>query len=124
MKKLFFAIFTLLIASTMLYAQPPEGKQFDPATIKERQKSKLKEDLKLTNAQAESVATIQMEYMPKLRGLRALEKEERQAKMKEINDAYKAKLKTALNDDKLVEQVMEYQEKQRKERMEKMRGGE
>lgn len=124
MRKFLLVIFTSLTLGILLKAQPPQDKQLGPAAIKERQKSKLKEDLKLSDAQAESVAVIQMEYMPKLRGMRGLEKEERMAKMKEINDAYKAKLKTALNDDKLVEKVIEYQEKQRRERMEKMRNGE
>jgi hypothetical protein len=62
--------------------------------------------------------------MPKLRGLRGVQGEERITKMKEINDAYKARLKSALNDDKLVEKVVEYQEAQRKQRAERMRGGE
>lgn len=46
-------------------SQPP-GRDFNPAAMKERQKAQLIQDLKLTDAQADSVATIQMELMPKL----------------------------------------------------------
>ena len=56
--------------------------------------------------------------------MRGLEQEARAAKIKEINDAFKARLKSALGDDKLVDKVIEYQETQRKERMKKMRSGE
>ena len=123
MKKLLFALVIMLLGSSVSSkAQPQEGNQFDPAAMKERQKSKLKEDLKLSETQAEDVATIQLEFMPKLRGLRGLQSEERVIKMKEIVDAFKTKLKVVLKDDKLVDKVIDYQEAQRKERMEKMRG--
>jgi hypothetical protein len=123
MKKLLLLFVVLTYGSTQL-ATAQQGRQFDPAAMKERQKTKLKEDLKLTDAQADSVAAIQFEYMPKLRSLRELKEDERLTKMKEINDAYKTRLKTALNDDKLLDKVLLYQEEQRKQRMERMRGGE
>ncbi len=123
MKKLLLAILIVTVA-TITSVKAQEGRQFDPAAMKERQKTKLKEDLKLTDVQADSVVAIQFEYMPKLRGLRGIQGEERIAKMKEINDAYKARLKSALKDDKLVDKVVEYQEAQRKERAERMRAGE
>ena len=114
----------MLSVATKLVAQPPEGRQFDPVAMKEKQKTKLIEELKLTNAQADSVATIQLEFMPKLRGMRGLQAEERLIKMKEVNDAYKTRLNSALKDEKLVAKVIEFQEKQRQERMERMRAGE
>ena len=123
MKKILFVL-SVVFACNISTAQPPEGRQFDPAAMKERQKTKLKTDLKLTDLQADSVATIQMEYMPKLRGMRGLEQEERMAKMKDMNDTFKARLKAALGDDKLVEKVVAYQEQQQKERMERRRNGE
>lgn len=124
MKKIIgIAAVAFCLAATTTNAQ--EGRrQMDPGAMKERnekQKAKLKEELKLTDAQADSVVAIQMEVMPKMRGLRDLEPEERMAKMKEINESYKARLKEALKDDKLVTKVIEFQEKQRKEMMEKMR---
>ena len=123
MKKLLLSLLILTLVTTVsINAQ--QGRQFDPAAMKEKQKAKLKEDLKLSDIQADSVTAIQFEYMPKLRGLRGIQGEERVAKMKEINDAYKARLKSALKDDKLVDEVIEYQETQRKQRIERMRGGE
>lgn len=105
-------------------SQPP-GRDFNPAAMKERQKAQLIQDLKLTDAQADSVATIQMELMPKLRGMRGLQPEERMAKMKELNDAFKARLTTALsNNTELVKKVMDYREEKMKERMERRRGDE
>ncbi|MFY7965075.1 MAG: hypothetical protein ACOVO1_09280 [Chitinophagaceae bacterium] len=123
MKKLFLVVaIATFTASANIYAQ--EGRQFDPAAMKEMQKKKLKEDLKLTDVQADSVATIQFESMNKLRGLRSLEQGERQAKIKEVNEANKARLKAALGDDSLVEKVLAYQEEQRKQRAERMRNRE
>lgn len=124
MKKIIgIASLALCLVATTTNAQ--EGRrQLDPSAMRERtekQKAKLKEELKLTDAQADSVVAIQMEFLPKMRGLREFEPEERMAKMKEINDNYKARLKEALKDDKLVTKVIEFQEKQRKEMMEKMR---
>lgn len=125
MKKLLLSAITLFVLNAInIKAQPSDGRQFDPAAMKERQKLKIKEDLKTSDAQADSIATIQIEFMPKLRGMRGLQQEERATKMKKINDAFKARLKTALADDKLVEKVIEYQETQRKERMERMRNRE
>ena len=125
MKRIIYVLtIVLLSVATKLIAQPPEGRQFDPVAMKEKQKTKLIEELKLTNAQADSVATIQLEFMPKLRGMRGLQAEERLIKMKEVNDAYKTRLTSALKDEKLVTKVIEFQEKQRQERMERMRAGE
>ena len=124
MKKIIgIAAVAFCLAATTTNAQ--EGRrQMDPGAMKERnekQKAKLKEELKLTDAQADSFVAIQMEVMPKMRGLRDLEPEERMAKMKEINENFKARLKAALKDDKLATKVIEFQEKQRKEMMDRMR---
>lgn len=124
MKKIIgIAAVAFCLAATTTNAQ--EGRrQMDPGAMKERsekQKAKLKEELKLTDAQADSVVAIQTEVMPKMRGLRDLEPEERMAKMKEINENFKARLKAALKDDKLATKVIEFQEKQRKEMMDRMR---
>lgn len=123
MKKLFL-LTSIAISCVITNVSAQEGRGFDPAKMKENQKNKLKEDLKLTDAQADSVATIQIEYMPKLRGLRGVQGEERMAKMKEINDAYKTRLNAALGDASITEKVLAYQEEQRKQRMERMRSGE
>ena len=120
MKKLFIYLLILLLANTNV-SFANTNFQPDPAEMKARQKAKLMADIKLTDAQADSVVNISMEFMPKLRGMRGLQPEERMAKLKEINDGMKARLTAALKDEKLVNTVLEYQEKQRKERMEQMR---
>lgn len=57
--------------------------------------------------------------------MRGLQPEERMAKMKELNDAFKARLTTALsNNTELVKKVMDYREEKMKERMERRRGDE
>ncbi len=121
MKKLLL-LSSIAIFCTISNVNAQEGRGFNPSNMKENQKNKLKEDLKLTEAQADSVATIQLEYMPKLRGLRGMQGEERIAKMKEINDAYKERLNAALGDAKITEKVLAYLEEQRKQKIEKMRG--
>lgn len=124
MKKIFALVLLFFVLANYTIAQPP-GRGFDPSAMKDRQKTQLIQDLKLTDAQADSVATIQMEFMPKLRGLRGLQAEERMAKMKEMNDAFKARLTKALNNNtELVKKVMAYREEKLKERMERRRGDE
>ena len=46
------------------------GRQFDPSVMKEKQKAKLKADLQLTDAQADIVVKVQMDFMPYFRNLR------------------------------------------------------
>ncbi|MCX6209518.1 MAG: hypothetical protein NTZ59_08415 [Bacteroidetes bacterium] len=124
MKKVLFIV-AVMLSTISFKTMAQEGRpQFNPEAIKERNekiKAKLKDELKLTDSQADGVIAIQMENMQKMRGLRGLDQEERMTKMKEIGDASKAKLKELLKDDKLVDKVIEFQEKQRKEMMEKMR---
>ncbi len=124
MKKILL-IATIVIAATTTKLMAQEGRQqFNPEAMKERNekmKAKMKEDLKLTDAQADSVIAVQTEFMPKMMGLRGLSQEERMAKIKEIQDDIKARLKAALKDEKLAEKVIEYQARQRREAMEKMR---
>jgi hypothetical protein len=69
------------------------------------------------------VVNIELEFMPKMRGLRGLAPEERKIKIQEMTETQKAELKTALKVDKVVDKVVQYQEQQRKERMERMKFG-
>jgi len=123
MKKALALLAIVLIAActTFVMAQPPAGGgNFDPAAMKERQLKMLKEsDLKLTDAQADSVVTIQMEFRQQMRGMRDLSQEERQAKMKEHEAALEKRLTSALKDEALAKKVIAYQ----KEQMQKMRQG-
>ena len=114
MKKV-IALLTIVIASiTSVQAQ---GGGFDPAAMKERQVKMLKEsELKLTDVQIDSVVSVQAEFMQQRRGLRDLTPEDRQAKMKEMNEAMAKRMSTALKDEALARKVIAYQQEQQKMR--------
>lgn len=104
--------FVMAFSFTALVAQPGGG-NFDPAKMKERQLQRLKEsDLKLTDAQADSVVNINMETMQQMRGLRDLSDDQRSAKMKEVNDTRLKRWTSALHDEALANKVAAYYQKQ------------
>ncbi len=119
MKKL-IALLSFVVACSFntLMAQPPGGGgRMDPAQMKARQIKQLKDsDLKLTDVQADSVVSINMELMMQMRGMRDLSREERQAKMKEMSDARIKRWAAALQDEALAKKVAEFYEKQRQQR--------
>jgi hypothetical protein len=89
----------------------------DPAAFKARQIQQLKDsDLKLTDVQADSVVSINLELMQQMRGLRDLSADERQTKMKELNDTRLKRWTAALQDEALAKKVADYYEKQRQQR--------
>jgi hypothetical protein len=104
--------FLLAVSGSSLMAQG--GGNMDPAQMKERQLQQLKaSDLKLTDAQADSVVSINMESRLQMRGLRDLSEDQRAAKMKEMNDMRAKRWSSALKDEALAKRVAEYYEKQR-----------
>lgn len=111
MKKVFVLLsIALAITTTTAIAQ---GGNFDPAAMKERQLKMLKEsDLKLTDVQADSVVAINLEFMQQRRDLRDLAPEDRQTKMKVINDVIAKRLLIALKDEALVKKVITFQQEQ------------
>ncbi|MDE3235005.1 MAG: hypothetical protein KGO81_03545 [Bacteroidota bacterium] len=121
MKKIFFlAAIITATAFTTVMAQPPAGggRGFDPAAMKARQIQQLKNsDLKLTDEQADSVVSINMEMMMQMRGMRDLSQDERLSKMKELNEARMKRWASALKDEDLAKKVADYYEKQRQQRM-------
>ena len=123
MKKLILAsgIF-FLVGTTSVHAQ--EGRKFNPTEMREKQKARLKEDLKLTDEQAEKVVKIEAEAREQMRSLRDLPQEERMSKIKDVTEMTKARLKAELKDDKLVEKIVQYQAEQMKKRMERRKDGE
>jgi len=117
MKKTIALLVLTFSLGTAVMAQPPGGGNFDPAKMKERQLQQLKaSDLKLTDAQADSVVSINMESMQQMRGMRDLSQEERTSKMKEMNDYRLKRWSAALNDEALAKKVADYYEKQRANR--------
>lgn len=112
MKKVIALLVILFAASgSVLMAQQFGG---DPAQMRERQLTQLKaSDLKLTDVQADSVVSINMELRQQMRGLRDLSEDQRAAKRKEINDMLLKRWTSALKDETLAKKVAEYFEKQR-----------
>ncbi|MEJ7684631.1 MAG: hypothetical protein WKG06_43635 [Segetibacter sp.] len=111
-------VFLVSVSGSALMAQQQGNGSFDPAKMKERQLQQLKEsDLKLTDAQADSVVSINMESRQQMRGLRDLSGDERRAKMKEMNDYRMKRFSEALKDEALAKKVGDYFEKQRAARM-------
>jgi hypothetical protein len=82
MKKLIALLsFVMACSFNTLMAQPPGGGggRMDPAAFKARQIQQLKDsDLKLTDVQADSVVSINLELMQQMRGLRDLSADDRQ----------------------------------------------
>lgn len=113
MKKVIVLLVILLAGSgSVLMAQG--GGNMDPAAMRERQLQQLKaSDLKLTDAQADSVVSINMESRQQMRGLRELSDDQRAAKMKEMNDMRLKRWTSALKDEALAKRVAEFYEKQR-----------
>ena len=113
MKKVIVLLVILLGASgSALMAQG--GGNMDPASMSDRQLQQLKaSDLKLTDAQADSVVSINMESRQQMRGMRDLSDDQRAAKMKEMNEMRMKRWSSALKDEALAKKVAEYYEKQR-----------
>jgi hypothetical protein len=100
MKKVIVLLVILFSASAS--ALMAQGGNMDPAAMRERQLQQLKaSDLKLTEAQADSVVSINMESRQQMRGLRDLSDDQRAAKMKEMNDMRLKRWTSALKDEAL-----------------------
>ena len=120
MKKVIALLAIVLAGITSVQAQ---GGGFDPAAMRERQVRMLKEsDLKLTDVQIDSVVAVQAEFMQQRRGMRDLTPEDRQAKMKELNEAMAKRMAMALKDEALAKKVMAYQQ-ERQQKMRQQGGG-
>jgi hypothetical protein len=117
MKKIIMGLAIVLAVSSVssLYAQ--QG-QMDPAARKAALVQKLKDDLKLTDVQADSVASIQQEYRPQMRDIfmdQSLSQDDKKAKMAVLNDQADKRIKPVLGDD-LFKKYKEWQEKNRPQR--------
>ncbi len=115
MKKLIFAIAMIMAVGsvTTLYAQQ------DPAKAAAF-KQKMKDDLKLTDMQSDSISAIQQEYRPKMRDIymdQSLSQDDKKAKFAPINDAMNKRIQAVLGDD-LFKKYQDWMEKNRP-----MRGG-
>jgi hypothetical protein len=97
------------------YAQQGGGRMgMDPATMKQ----KLKDDLKFTDVQSDSVVSITQEFRPKMRDIfmdQTLSTDDKRAKVTAIRDQQNKRIQAALGDD-LYKKYLDWQEKNRPQR--------
>lgn len=106
MKKIILSICILFTALTFTYAQDnrPAGGGQNRGTGREAAKQRIKDELKLTDAQADSLMVVQQEFQMKNRELSSntsISADDKKAKSKEFDSARRTKLKTFLNEDQL-----------------------
>ena len=120
MKKIIagIAVIIAVFSVSSLYAQGGGGRM-DPAALKQ----KLKDDLKLTDVQADSVVAIGQEFRPKMRDIfmdQTLSQDDRRSKLTDLNDQRNKRIHAVLGDD-LFKQYQDWEAKNRPQRG--MRGG-
>ena len=98
MKKLIMTAVLLISVGTVsnIFAQQ------DPAARAAAMKQRLKDELKFTDAQADSVTAIQQEYRPKMREIyqdQSMSQEDKMTKVKPITDEQNKRIQSALGDD-------------------------
>ncbi len=116
MKKMIACLaFVLAVFSvSSLYAQ-----QGDRAARAAEMKQKMKDDLKLTDVQADSISAIQQEFMPKRREIftdQSLSRDDKMTKIQEINDQANKRIQAVLGDD-LFKKYQDWVQKNRPQRM-------
>jgi len=98
------AFIIALFAFQSTYAQGGGGRG-DTAAMRQRMEAmmqKMKTDLKLTDAQSDSLTAINKDFQPKMREIRqdqSASQDDRRAKMMELNDARNKRIQAALGDD-------------------------
>lgn len=108
-----FAVFSV----SSLHAQAQQTPE-DRAARMAAMKQKMKDDLKLTDVQADSVSAIQGEFMPKRREIftdQSISQEDKKTKITALNDQADKRIHTVLGDD-LFKKYQEWWEKNRPQR--------
>jgi hypothetical protein len=107
------ALIAAVFSISTSYAQQGGGMR-DPAAMKQ----KLKDDLKLTDVQADSVVAINQEFRPKMRDIfmdQTLSQDDKTAKIGVIRDAQNKRVQAVLGDD-LFKKYQDWQTKNRPQR--------
>lgn len=121
MKKLIAGLVIVLsLVSVHSFAQDGGGDRM--ARMKEMWKKQLKDSLQLDDAKADKVIAIQSEFMPQQRSIwmdQSLSQDDKKAKLQEVNNQVKEKLKTVLTD----EEIAKYEALQRNRMMRRGGGG-
>ena len=112
MNRLILSICLFVAASTYASAQGgPSGA--NQAERQAQMKQTLKDSLGLTEAQAQIVLDVQVEFRPKMMELRNVDEASRPAKIKEMNEAMEKRLAEALKDEKLAKKISEFNSRRR-----------
>lgn len=115
MKKIIVGIAVIIAVCSFSnsYAQQGGGMR-DPAAMKQ----KLKDDLKLTDVQADSVVAISQEFRPKMRDIfmdQTLSQDDKTSKIAVIREAQNKRVQAVLGDD-LFKKYQDWQAKNRPQR--------
>jgi hypothetical protein len=107
-----FAVFSV----SSLYAQQGGGGggRMDPAVLKQ----KLKDSLKLTDVQADSVVAIGQEFRPKMRDIfmdQSLSQDDKRAKISDLTDQRNKRIQAVLGAD-LFKQYLDWEARNRPQR--------
>ena len=115
------AVFFFAFTTVTAMAQNSERANRGGGQMQEMMKERLKTDLKLTDAQIDTVFSVQRDFQMKSRDVRMsnnLSEADKTVKMKQLDEERKTKLKTILNDDqfKKLEEFYENMRKMREQR--------
>ena len=116
MKKIIagIAVVIAVFSVSTLYAQQGGGGRMDPAAMKQ----KLKDDLKLTDVQADSVVAISQEFRPKMMDIRndqTMSQDDKRAKFMDLRAQQDKRVQAVLGDD-LFKKYQDWQAKNRPQR--------
>src|ERR1051326_3013729 len=100
MKKMIacMAVVIAIFSVSSVYAQDQGNRQQRMAEMKQ----KMKDDLKLTDLQADSISSIQGEFMPKRREIfmdQSMGQEDKKAKIMALNEQADKRIHAVLGDD-------------------------
>jgi predicted transglutaminase-like cysteine proteinase len=90
----------------------------DPTAKAAAMKQKMKDDLKLTDLQADSISAIHQEFRPKMKEIymdQSLGEDDKKAKLGAINDQANKRIQAVLGDD-LYKQYLDWWSKNRPQR--------
>jgi hypothetical protein len=117
MKKIIASIAVIIAVfsvSTLYAQQGGGGGRMDPAAMKQ----KLKDDLKLTDVQADSVVAINQEFRPKMRDIfqdQTMSRDDKMAKIGDIRAMQNKRVQAVLGDD-LFKKYQDWEAKNRPQR--------
>jgi|SRR5882762_9983337 len=94
-----------LVVALFAFSSAAHAQRGDTAAMRQRQEAmmqKMKDDLKLTPVQVDSLKAISADFQPKMREIfmdQSLSQDDRRAKMGPLNEERNKRIKAALGDD-------------------------